>query len=107
MTKSTLSRRALLIRAVQLPAIGAAVMALNACGKKSSLLCADPEVLSESEMGLRRSLGYVEKSEDPNKTCSTCAFFTPASESGCGSCEMFKGGPVNPDGHCISWSAKS
>ncbi len=107
MTDNKLSRRALLIRAVQLPAVGAAVMVLNGCGKKASLLCADPEVLSEAEMGLRRSLSYVESSEDPNKTCSACAFFTPPSSEGCGACRMFKGGPVNPGGHCISWSAKS
>ncbi|MCZ6619261.1 MAG: high-potential iron-sulfur protein [Gammaproteobacteria bacterium] len=104
MIDNKLSRRALLIRAVQLPAMGATLMAINAFGEKADLLCADPDVLSESEMGLRRSLGYLEVSDDPDKTCSVCAFFRPGSEDGCGRCQLFQGGPVSPGGRCASWS---
>ena len=107
MVKHMISRRELLIRTVQLSVTSTMMVVISACNKKNNLLCIDPEELSESEIGLRRSLAYVEESKVPNKSCTHCAFFSSSSSGGCGACEMFKGGQVNPDGHCDAWSENS
>ena len=105
--KTLLSRRAVLIRAVQLPVGGSLLAALASCGGESAdrLVCADPSSLSSAQESVRRSLNYTERSADPERACAACEFFAaPAAGGGCGSCAIFDGGPVNPAGHCDSWS---
>lgn len=111
---ATMSRREVLLRAIQIPAGGVLLLGLGACGGGSgsssqAALCADPHAMSESENGTRSALNYVEKSSDPQKVCAGCAFFHAgtAAAGGCGTCDMFSGGPVNSEGHCNSWNAKS
>lgn len=70
--------------------------------------CAGPDQLSLSDMSLRESNRYVEAAADPTKACEHCSFFTAAVDgTGCGSCEIFTGGPANAKGTCDSWSAKA
>jgi hypothetical protein len=108
-----ISRRAVLLRS--LPAGGLLLMGLSACGSggssgssaASAKACADPSALSDSEINIRASLGYVEKSPNPQQVCAGCAFFhAGAQSSDCGTCDMMSGGPVNAQGHCNSWNAK-
>ncbi|EED33565.1 conserved hypothetical protein [gamma proteobacterium NOR5-3] len=106
-----LSRRTVLLRGLQLPMLGGAVAALAACESDSgdSLVCADPASMSSAQESVRRTLKYTEISSDPAKTCAACEFFHVAKDGtdGCGTCEMFSGEPVNPQGHCDSWSVDS
>ncbi len=102
-----LTRREVLARAIQLPVGAGVVLGLAACGEsgESALVCADPGKLTSAEQSVRKTLNYVEVSPDPAKVCAGCEFFkAPASGLACGSCEMYGGGPVNPGGHCDSWS---
>jgi hypothetical protein len=102
-----LTRRAVLVRALQLPLGAGVVMGLSACDGEESgaLVCADPSTLTSAEQSVRRTLNYVEVSPDPARVCAGCEFFTaPAGGTGCGTCEMYGGGSVNPGGHCDSWS---
>ena len=68
---------------------------------RASESCVDPA--SES---LRESLHYQAAAPDPKKSCSKCGFFTPADPPKCGDCKIMSG-PVDPTGHCDSWSEKS
>jgi hypothetical protein len=108
MEESTFTRRALLRQGLQLPAAGAALMALSACGegekKPKAIVCADPNALSVAENSLRKAGHYEEKAPDPTKTCNGCGFFT-MEKAPCGKCEIFQG-PVNSGGHCDSWAAR-
>jgi hypothetical protein len=64
--------------------------------------CSDPA--SES---LRASLHYTDAGPNPAQACAACTFFAaPERNQSCGSCTIMSG-PVNPKGHCDSWSAKS
>ena len=114
-----LSRRTILLRALQVPACGALLWGLAGCGAGaggsasgnagggSQTVCADPQKLSDDEQSMRAAAHYNETSPDPQKVCAGCAFFGAAQSPGaCGQCEMFHG-PVNSHGHCDSWSAKS
>lgn len=112
---SNISRRAILLHSLQLPLMGAGLVALQGCGPKAGstsaaggpAVCADLSALSDAEQGTRKSLNYVEASPNPNQVCAGCSFFHPGSTAGgCGTCDMFSGGPVNSHGHCNSWSAK-
>ena len=108
--KEILSRRSFLLRGLELPLAGGAVLALTACGEKpgegADLVCADPKTLTTAEESVRRSLNYVESAPDRDSSCASCDFFSAASVTGgCGSCAIFGGGPVNPQGRCDSWSA--
>jgi hypothetical protein len=113
---SKISRRAVLLHSLQLPLAGAALVALQACGQKSAqtrvaagggAVCADLNAMSDAEQGTRKSLNYVEASPTPSQVCAGCSFFHAGSTTGgCGTCDMFSGGPVNSHGHCNSWSAK-
>lgn len=107
MTQDHMSRRGVLRAGAQLSAAGTAMWALSACGEQgSSLVCADPNKLSVAENSLRKANNYTEKSPDPAKTCSACVFMPPlAAGATCGKCEIFIG-PVNPAGHCDSFSAR-
>jgi High potential iron-sulfur protein len=76
--------------------------------ESSASACAGPDQLSPSEMSLRESNRYVEAAADPSKACELCSFFKAAADgTGCGSCEIFTGGPANAKGTCDSWSAKA
>lgn len=69
-------------------------------------VCADPEVLSTSERQLRASLHYTERSPHGDaKRCAGCQFFS-AGSGDCGQCQILNG-PVNPGGHCDSWSERT
>ena len=70
-------------------------------------ICYDPAALPFGQKNQRRSLGYVEVSADPKKHCGTCAFFTAATQGGCGTCQLLGGGPVRADALCNSFAAKA
>ena len=56
--------------------------------------------------GLRTSLHYTAAAPDPKQACGGCAFFSQDdAKQPCGNC-MIMSGPVNPKGHCDSWSMK-
>jgi hypothetical protein len=114
-----ISRRVVLLRSLQLPVAGVALWGLSGCGSggsggseggsatASAKACSDPSTLSDSEVNIRKSLNYTEKSENPQQVCGGCAFFHARAESGgCGACDMMSGGSVNEQGHCSSWNAK-
>jgi High potential iron-sulfur protein len=107
---SVASRRSFLKFGLKVSVVGVTAVALQACGSKSaadSAACVDVGGLTASEQSLRQSMNYVEKAPDPTKTCAGCSFFTAGEgAAGCGSCEIFTGGPANPGGHCDSWAAK-
>ncbi len=100
-----ISRRTILLRCLQLPVGGSALLGLVACGKGGASVCADPNAMTSAEESVRRTLKYTETSPDPDKVCASCEFFHAGPEAGaCGTCEMFSGKPVNPGGYCDSWS---
>ena len=101
------SRRAFLLKCLQLPIGGSVLLGLAACDRdsESSMVCADGSAMTTAEKSLRRTLQYTETSADPAKTCSDCEFFQPATDAAvCGSCEMFGGKQANSGGYCLSWS---
>lgn len=106
-----MTRRVALLRALQLPLGGVALLSLNGCGADSSAqknaekVCADPQTLTAAELSMRNSLSYVEGSPNPQQICAGCAYFHAATES-CGTCDMFNRGAVSSQGHCSSWSAR-
>ena len=105
-----ISRRTLLLRGLQVPAGAGLALGLASCGGEGAaeLVCADPGAMTSAEESVRRTLNYTELSRDPAQVCAGCEFFSGAGEAGgCGSCEIFGGKPVNPDGHCDSWSFDS
>jgi hypothetical protein len=68
---------------------------------KAADSCTDP-----ASDGLRASLHYTPASPDAAQTCGACAFFNQDNaKDPCGKCTILSG-PVNPKGHCDSWSAK-
>lgn len=67
--------------------------------------CYDPNALPLSQKSRRRSLGYVEASADPAKTCGGCAFYT-AAQGNCGTCQLLTGGPVNAVAVCTSFAPR-
>jgi hypothetical protein len=111
-----ISRRVVLFRGLQIPVTGALLVALGGCGQKSETtsaaagggaMCADLNSMSDAEQGTRKSLNYLETSPNPDQVCAKCSFFHPgAAAGGCGTCDIFSGGPTNSHGHCNSWSAK-
>lgn len=106
-----ISRRTILLRGLQIPIGGFLAFGLGACGSRDGAgevagnVCADLSAMTDGERSSRRSLNYVEASPNPGQACADCAFFHAG--GGCGTCDMFNGGPVNPKGHCDSWSAKA
>ena len=99
-----LSRRNVLAAAALGPL---AVFAGGASSAAETASCYDPAALTLSQRNRRRSLAYVEVSADPKKTCAGCAFFTAATQSGCGTCQMLTGGPVKAGAVCGSFAAKA
>jgi hypothetical protein len=76
--------------------------ALAAAPGAKAAACASPDA---NDSGLRSSLHYAESGPDPAQHCSGCSFFSDP-KGDCGSC-MILNGPVNKNGHCDSWSARS
>jgi uncharacterized paraquat-inducible protein A len=107
MIATTISRRALLIRACQIPAAAIAVSLAACVDKNKTAACADPDQLSQSEISLRASVQYTDRAPDPTKACGGCAYFRASSDATeCGRCDILNGS-VSVTGHCSSWSAKS
>ena len=104
----TNSRRDFLRLALSAGSLLPAAMLLG-CGKKP-LVCNDDVAigsLSSADRATRATLKYVDKTTDPAKHCSNCSQFNaPPGADQCGSCKVLKG-PVNPDGYCASWLAKT
>lgn len=92
-----LPRRVILGRALQVLAAAAVIPAIKS---QAATTCEGP-----SSDALRSSLHYIAKSSDPAKACHACTYFTNAT-SPCGNCAIMSG-PVNMNGHCDSWTAKS
>lgn len=102
-TKATFSRRHLL--GVTIGFGGALTLHLAGCGNRGpAKLCADPDQLNDAQISVRTSLRYTERALG-SETCSGCAFFKVQENAACGTCELLKG-PVNPQGHCTSWSKR-
>jgi hypothetical protein len=108
-----LTRRSFFRLGLTVSAAAAASAALTSCsGGKSQPAsaggCANPEDMSPSETSLRQANHYVENSADAAKSCAGCTFFTPGADgAGCGTCQIYTGGPANPKGYCDSWAAKA
>lgn len=97
------SRRKLLLGGVA----GLATLAgLSGC-QKAQFSCDGVVGLSVEDLQLRRTLGYVDRSPDPKKSCSLCQQFEPAPSNGsCGRCKMIKG-PIHPEGNCKVYALKT
>jgi hypothetical protein len=93
-------------RFLALAAVGApfAALAVGSARAQAAAACYDPAALPLSQKSQRRSLGYLEMSNDPAKHCSACAFFTATTE-GCGKCQLLNG-PVNAGGVCSSFAPR-
>lgn len=110
-----ISRRAVMLRGLQIPVGGAFVALLAGCGAggkgnstAAATVCADPAAATEAEISTRKSLNYTEASPNPQQVCAGCSFFhAPAQGGDCGTCDMFSGRPANSHGHCDSWNAKA
>lgn len=100
----SISRRSLLGYAAIAPL---AAIAGGGARAAEGAACYDPATLPLSQRNRRRSLAYLEVSTTAGKSCASCAFFTAASQSGCGTCQLLGGGPVNVGGHCSSYGAKA
>ena len=68
--------------------------------------CDDLNGVSETDLALRKKLGYVEKSPIADNQCQNCnLFLPPKEEQKCGGCMLFKG-PVFNDAYCTYWAPK-
>jgi hypothetical protein len=104
---SVLSRRLLLRRCAYLPLASVTLLPLLVgCDKASITACADPQLLSRGEEQMRKTLDYIDASEDPLQLCSGCQFFSAADAHGCGHCEILDGS-VSGQGFCTSWAGRS
>lgn len=84
-----------------------ALLAAASAGATQNAACYDPAALPFSQKSRRRSIGYVEASADPRKSCGACAFFTAGTLASCGSCQLLSAGPVNAAAVCNSFAAKA
>lgn len=99
-----IGRRSLLLGGV---AGLAALAGLSSGCKKAQFSCDGVVGLSVEDIQLRRTLGYVDRSPDPKKSCMLCQQFEPApSDGSCGRCKMFKG-PIHPEGTCKVYALKA
>ena len=68
--------------------------------------CSDLSGLSEADINMRNSLGYVAETPIPEQRCDNCALWVPVPEgSQCGGCTILPGQPIHPAGWCNSWVA--
>lgn len=91
---------------------------LTACGgrtqtteeineKNATRACDDLSGLSEQDLKLRETFGYLPKSPVADNQCNNCNLWLPNEEDpSCGKCLLFKG-PVYAVGHCTSWAPQS
>jgi len=100
-----LSRRDVLQQSAAFGAL--VVLGAGACNKPAALVCTDTAGLSATDVQVRTSLGYVDSSVEQGKLCSGCQQFLPPDGAGkCGGCKVIKG-PINPNGYCKSFVAKT
>lgn len=65
--------------------------------------CDDTSGLKESQIKVRKSLKYVDKSEKEGQYCDNCQYWQPEKKDGqCGGCQVVPG-PIHPKGWCTSW----
>jgi hypothetical protein len=96
-----LPRRVVLLRALQ-AATAFAVAPHMIRVARAADSCVEPA--SES---LRKSLNYASVTPNASQPCNACGFFTrDESKPACGNC-MIMNGPVDNNGHCDSWAARS
>lgn len=90
------------------------LLTLAGCGKSEGGGGAAPQEaagtgcnspIDQQAQTLRTSLQYKDQSEKPDQKCSTCAQYIEAKYGDCGGCKLF-GGPVQPNGNCLSWAPK-
>ncbi|HJL04147.1 MAG TPA: high-potential iron-sulfur protein [Polyangiaceae bacterium LLY-WYZ-15_(1-7)] len=55
---------------------------------------------------MRTTLQYKEQSTEAGKNCANCAQYVEGQYGDCGGCNLFSG-PVQPQGHCLSWAAQA
>lgn len=101
---SSISRRKLLTRVVQLSIGGALVGAAIEPASAAEAACVDLKKMSSDEVAGRNSLHWTAMSTQPDKSCSMCQFFS-ATSGGCGMC-MILNGPTYAAGYCDSWTMK-
>ena len=92
------TRRSLLTAALAVPAAALAIPAAAAD------VCVDLDALPSGQKSLRQAVNFKLVSDDPNRRCSGCAFYT-AAQGDCGKCQILSG-PVPAAGHCDSWAAR-
>jgi hypothetical protein len=103
---TTISRRKLLERGVQISVGGAILATAGTAMAAEQKVCADPKNMDGGQKSIRMSLNYVEVHTDQNQACGKCGFYTAdAANAGCGQCMIFTG-PANAKGHCDSWAPK-
>ena len=100
---SSISRRKLLLRTVQISVGG--TLASAVVGKVGAAECVNLDAMDAGEQSTRMGLHWTAMTPDPQQPCSKCGFFT-ATTGGCGNCAIFNG-PTAVSGHCDSWSAKN
>lgn len=69
-------------------------------------VCHDPAKTTLGQRNMRKSVGYVDPSPHTDKRCGGCAFFV-ATQNGCGTCQIFSGGPVAATAFCNSYAPKA
>jgi hypothetical protein len=93
-------------RDVFLKLVGAACLAACDLDRAITPSCNDTRDLSPTDLTIRTSLAYVERSPEPKKTCDGCLQFVPGtSVRACGTCRFVKG-PISPAGFCKAFVAK-
>jgi hypothetical protein len=91
-------RRGLLLYSVSL-------FALTGACKKSPPASCPAGALGTDDANVRTTLGYVDKTPEPDKPCVKCQqYVAAASEDQCGTCKVMKG-PIHPNGYCRAFVA--
>jgi hypothetical protein len=97
-----LSRRSLLVHGASL----AGLLGATACSKGPAS-CNDVSSLSADQQNTRSTLGYLDTSDQPGKTCAKCAqYVAPPKADACGGCKVLPG-TVHPNGYCRAFTAKT
>jgi hypothetical protein len=102
---SSISRRGLLLRTLQISAGGAFAAGAAGRARARAAQCVDLDAMDPGEQSERRGSHWTAMSPNPQQPCAKCAFFSPTTGS-CGNCGIFNG-PTVATGHCDSWSPKS